>query len=93
MFLFVSEAGNTQFLTCHPDFFQSIEGIVWHTGGQVNQAVIIVDTNAADVFTGDVCLIGDGADNVTGHDPMIMTHSKTVTLHAFGGWSIISVFL
>jgi len=36
------------------------------------------------MFSTDVCLISDGADDITGHDTVIVTNLKAETLHALG---------
>ena len=91
--LFFTKAGNSQFVAGHPYLFEGVESFIWDASRKINQAVIIVDANTADTTAGDVRLIGNGTDNISGHDPMVMTQGDTIAFHPFGGWTIISFAL
>src|SRR5581483_10986269 len=61
-------AADAQLLAADPDLLQVLEDLLGHAGGQVDEAVVVADVDAADVGAVDPGLVGDGADDVAGLD-------------------------
>jgi len=62
----LAAARDTQLLAGDPDFLQELEHVRRHAFGQVDEAVIVVDVDAADVLGVEACFVRDRADDVAG---------------------------
>jgi len=89
MAFLITEAGDAQLAARYPDFFQGIEGFVWHADRQVDEAVIVMDIDAAYMLAADIRFIGNCADDVAGHNAVVVANCNPVALHTFRRWSIV----
>src|SRR5690606_36624074 len=58
------DAADAQLLAGDPDLLQVFEHLARHPLGQVHEAVVLADVDAADVAAFQVGLVGDRADDI-----------------------------
>ena len=78
----IAIAADAQLLTSDPDAFQLIQQFFRHGIWQVQDAVVVIDFDAADVFRIDARFVGDGAHDIARFHAMLMTDFNTESLHA-----------
>ena len=76
------QPAQAQLLAGHPDFLQVPLDFFGHAFGQIDQAVVVEDFDAADVPAVHLRLVGDGADDVGGLHAMLMADLDAIGLHA-----------
>ena len=77
-----SSQADIQPLAAHEDTTEMLEDLPRHTLGQIDQAMVILDGDAADKATLQARLVGDGADDFTRGYPVAMTYLDAVTHQA-----------
>ena len=73
---------DVQPLAAHKDTTQMLEDLPRHALGQIDQAMVILDGDAADETTLQARLVGDGADDFARGHPIAMTYLDAVTHQA-----------
>src|SRR4249919_3841684 len=69
-----------------------VHDLARHALGQVDQAEVVADVDAADVAALELRLVGDGADDVAGLHAMAMAHFDTEGFHARFGGAVLAMF-
>ena len=70
-----------QFAVHHAQALKAVEHIFRHALGKIHQAVIVKNLDAADHPALQTGLAGDGTHQVSGFDPIAVTHLNAVALH------------
>src|SRR5688572_16808298 len=75
-------AADAQRLAGHAHALEVVHDLARHAFGQVDQAVVVADVDAADETALQLGLVGDGADDVAGLDAMHMADLDAEGFHA-----------
>jgi hypothetical protein len=76
------DPGDGERATTDADLAQILQQLTRHAGGQIDQAELVVDVDAADVLGIQAGFIGNGADDVARLDAVTMTDGDAEALHA-----------
>src|SRR6185437_9576991 len=76
---------DAQLLLHHPYLLQVLEHFLWHAVGQVDQAVVVADAEAADVLAFQPRLVGDRADDIARLHAVLVADLDAVGALAFLG--------
>src|SRR5690606_23945384 len=76
---------DTQLLLHHPHFFQVLEHFRRHAIGQVDQAVVVADAEAADVLAVQAGFVGDRTDDVARLHAVLVADLDAIGALAFLG--------
>src|SRR4249919_4070744 len=85
-------AADAQRLARDAHALEVVHDLARHALGQVDQAEVVADVDAADVAALELRLVGDGADDVAGLHAMAMAHFDTEGFHALFGGAAIAMF-
>jgi len=87
----IATARDAQLLARDPDLFQDLEHIRRHAFGQIDEAVIVADIDAADVLAVQTRFVGNGADDVAGFYAMRMSDFDAECFEA--GFGLVATLL
>jgi nicotinate-nucleotide adenylyltransferase len=82
---FLAAARDAQLLAGHPDLLQVLEDFRRHAGGQVDEAVVALDVDAADVLAVEAGFVGDRADDVARLHAVVVADFDAERLETFVG--------
>src|SRR5882672_9579475 len=81
----LAHPADAQLTAHHTHLLQILEYLFRHAFRQVDEAMILPNIHAADMYALDSRLVGDGADDIAGLDPMYRPYFDAKSFHGAGG--------